>query len=159
MTSEPADVTLVPAKEEDRSFVKRLSAEVFARFGDYDRTLPVWMGLPEIETVVARIDDEPVGFAMYGTKTLAPGILDLLAIAVTPPWQSRGIGRRLLRHCEDVARGRRTPEGFAEVEVTVAEDNEPARQLFESSGYLVDPSGGGSYPAGQPALTLRKRLG
>ena len=158
MTSEPADVTLVPAEEKDREFVRRLSAAVFTRFGDYDRTLPLWMGLPEIGTVIARIDDEAVGFTMYGTKTLTPGVLDLLAIAVTPSWQSRGIGRRLLRHCEDVARGRRTPEGFAEMEVTVAEDNEPARRLFESFGYLVDPSGSGSYPAGQPALTLRRRL-
>ncbi len=158
MTSEPADVTLVPAEEKDRGFVRRLSAAVFARFGDYDRTLPVWMGMPEIGTVVARIDDEPVAFAMYETKTLAPGILDLLAIAVTPSWQSRGIGRRLLGHCEELARDRRTPEGLAEVEVTVAEDNDPARRLFDRSGYLVDPSGSGSYPAGQRALTLRKRV-
>jgi ribosomal protein S18 acetylase RimI-like enzyme len=158
VASDPSNLSLAQAGEEDRDFVRQLSGRVFARFGDYDRTLPVWMGLPEIETILARVDEERVGFAMYGTKTLSPGTLDLLAIAVAPEKQSQGIGRRLLRHCEEVARRRGTAEGRCEIEVTVADDNERARRLFEGSGYLIVPGEHGSYPQGQLALTLRKSL-
>ena len=47
---------LVRGTADYRDFVKRLSAEVFSRFGDYDKALPEMLDWPWIRTVVAEAD-------------------------------------------------------------------------------------------------------
>src|SRR5437867_3529257 len=84
--------------ERDRSFIRKLSARVFARFGEYEITLPVMAGRPGVYTVIAEEDLESIGFAMYTFE--APAVADLLAIAVLPEWQSQGAGKLLLDRVE-----------------------------------------------------------
>jgi len=138
--------------------VRQLSAEVFGRFGDYAEMLPRAMGLERISTVVAEVDGRPVGFAMASLEDLPWGEIDLTAIAVAPPWQSRGIGRMLLGWVEQTARQLVPGPRPVSVRLTVAEDNEPARRLFDRSGYGTVPGAEGRYPGGQRSLTLRKQL-
>jgi len=158
MTRRLPPVKLVPATHRHRDFVRRLSAEVFSRFGDYDRTLPVLIQDSLVRTVVAQARDGAVGFAMYSPEDLPPGEIDLLAIAVTPEWQSRGVGRFLLEHVETAAR-RLAPGGVTPcVRITVAEDNRAARSLFETSGYLRVPGEQSFYAGGQPSMAMCKRL-
>jgi len=149
-------IRLVPAAAGHRAFVRRLSAEVFGRFGDYDRILPDLMARPWVRTTVAEARQGPVGFVMISFEDRSRGEVDLAAIAVEPSWQARGLGRVLLAHVESEA-SRLAGGGFeTTVRLSVAEDNLKARRLFAAAGYAPVPGEEGSYPAGQPSLTLRK---
>ena len=152
-----ADVRILQAELHHREFVRRLSARVFKRFGDYETSLPELFDRQWVRTVVAEVGRQAVGFAMYSLEDLHDGEIDLLAIAVPPEWQSRGLGRRLLGHVETLAlelvRG-----DSATVRLTVSEDNSRARSFFGGAGYLPTPRDRGHYPHGQPSLGLRKQL-
>src|SRR6187399_2009729 len=54
---------------------------------------------PAAEAIIARVDDEPVGFALwfhnYSTFLGRRGLY-LEDLFVTPAWRSQGIGRQLL---------------------------------------------------------------
>ena len=149
---------LVSAESRHREFVRRLSAEVFARFGSYDKMLPAMLEWPSIRTIVAEARGCPVGFAMISLEDAAVGEIDLTAIAVEPAWQSRGVGRTLLLHVEQLARSAVTGEQSPSVRLTVAEDNARARGLFEAVGYRLVPGEEDRYSGGQRSLMLRKNL-
>jgi ribosomal protein S18 acetylase RimI-like enzyme len=158
MASTSESIRVGPARARHRDFVRLLSAEVFARFGDYATMLPRLMQLPWVRTAVAESGGQPVAFAMYSLEELPHGEVYLTAIAVRPAWQSRGVGRALLAHVEQDAR-RLVPAGAeAAVCLTVAEDNSRARQVFEAAGFHQIPGGAGTYPAGQRSLALRKMI-
>ncbi|HEV3090695.1 MAG TPA: GNAT family N-acetyltransferase [Candidatus Cybelea sp.] len=55
-------------------------------------------------------------------------------MAVEPRWQGRGAGRALLAAAEDEARRR----GLPYMALMVTEENEPARALYDRSGYLTE---------------------
>ena len=152
------EIRLIPAAEAHATFVESLSAAVFSRFGDYASVLPEWLSQPGIHTCIAQAGNTAVGFAMYGATLEPAHELNLLAIAVVPAWQSRGVGRKLLQHVETVAAGAAASGGRAYVHVTVAEDNTKARRLFELSGYETVPGREGVYPAGQRSLDMRKKI-
>lgn len=149
---------LVPGTRAHREFVRVLSAEVFARFGDYDVTLPGLIGLPWIRTVIALVDDKPVGFAMVSLERLGDAEIDLVAIAVTPLLQRRGVGRRLLEHVEERARAAASDRP-CRLTLTVAEDNLPARLLFERAGFSIVADEPGRYQGGQSSIRMHKTLG
>ena len=146
-----------PAGATDVDFVRRLSAAVFARFGDYEGVLPALMDDPRMRTVVAWSGSTRVGFAMYLPVDDIPGEIDLVAIAVEPAWQARGVGRALLAFVEDEALTL-APGGASSVRLTVAEDNAVARRLFEGTGYRPIRGERGRYDGGQRSMGLRKRL-
>ncbi len=158
MKPKPPSLMLVSAQPRHREFVRRLSAEVFARFGSYDKTLPTMMEWPSIRTIVAEARGRPVGFAMVSLEDAGVGEIDLTAIAVEPAWQSRGTGRALLRHVEQLARSAVAAGRPASVRLTVAEDNRRARELFEAVGYRLVPGEEDRYSGGQRSLMLRKAL-
>ena len=149
--------TIIPATPGDVGFVRRLSHAVFGRFGDYRRILPPMMGWPGIATVVATDGGRRIGFAMYALDR-EPGEVDLIAIAIAPTWQRRGVGRALLQFVESQARIM-SPGEATSVRLTVAEDNAAARGLFERAGYVRIPGDRGTYDGGQASLGMRKRLG
>lgn len=140
----------------DIPFVGSLARATFAPSGEYDH------GLEEMlrDGVVARIAEEagrPVGFAMV--LRLEPvDSFDLVALAVLPEARRRGIGRALLEDAHAWALSAAEPCEEVEVLLDVAEVNVPARSLFESAGYRFVARDGGTYPDGQRALTMRRRL-
>ena len=152
------DLRLIPATEAHATFVESLSAAVFSRFGDYASVLPQWLTQPGVRTCIAQANGVAVGFAMYAATIQSMHQLDLLAIAVLPAWQSRGVGRELLEYVETVAADSCEEDDTAYVRVTVAEDNTRARRLFQRSGYEALPGQEGVYPAGQRSLDLRKKI-
>jgi ribosomal protein S18 acetylase RimI-like enzyme len=158
MNAATPPVRIVPAHERHRQFVRRLSAEVFSRFGSYDETLPAMMEWPWIRTLVAETGNRTVGFAMISFEDLLAGEIDLAAIAVDPEWQSRGIGTALLDHVERLARSVVARGRQASVRLTVAEDNRPARKLFQGRGFRIVPGREDRYSGGQRSLLLRKHL-
>lgn len=157
MTSGSLQPIVRPGTRGDRAFVRGLSAEVFSRFGDYERLLPALLDAVSIETMVVEIEGEPAGFVMVDPTGGPSGEGDLIAIAIAPRHQRQGLGRLLLRRAEDFVReGPATSP--AALWLTVADDNAEAQALFEHSGYAVVDADHGRYDGGQRSIAMRKTL-
>ena len=156
MTGSPS-IVVRPGTRGDRGFVRRLSAEVFSRFGEYDRLLPALLDSASIETIVLEFEGEPAGFVMLDPYGGPEGEGDLIAIAVEPRRQGCGLGKALLRHAEDLVRdGVRSARRA--IWLTVADDNVEAKALFDRSGYQVVDADHGRYDGGQRSIAMRKSL-
>jgi ribosomal protein S18 acetylase RimI-like enzyme len=155
-----------PAAAADATWVRDLGVEVYGYLGDYRHIIPAWIAHPAVETWLA-VDDtsgERQGFiivGIYRAEDLAPGkyIADLLAIAVAPTWQDRGLGRVLLAHALGVARRAQIEVPIAELRLTVADTNARARHLFDTTGFEILDAAHGHYAGGQIAIRMRHRLG
>jgi ribosomal protein S18 acetylase RimI-like enzyme len=145
-----------PGGDDDRPFIRELSALVFARFGDYEATLPVMAARSDVHTLIVEAGGQRIGFAMY---TLDGPEADLVAIAVLPERQSQGAGKLLLDEVESAVRDCAGDVEEAAVRLSVALDNTMARRLFERSGYRYRPEQQGVYPAGQPSIAMWKQIG
>jgi len=143
----------------DRAFVRALSVKAFARYGDYGEWLPGLVGLPDHETILARVADEPVGFAVVTLEPGPPGLAELQAIAVEARWRGRGVGRRLLHRSEALVRLALRGRGPVRYSLTVAAENTAARALFSASGFRPVAGSEGRYPRGQRSLDLAKIVG
>jgi ribosomal protein S18 acetylase RimI-like enzyme len=147
------------ARDGDLGFVRTLSAEAFATYGDYSGVLPAWLGDPAVQTLLAELPGESaVGFAMLGPRRphrlLAMPGGELLALAVAPHQRHRGVGRRLLLEVEHCARAAR----MRELWLSTATSNVPARRLYSSAGFTVRTLDRRRYPSGHVALEMAKRL-
>jgi ribosomal protein S18 acetylase RimI-like enzyme len=151
-----------PARPADFLFIQDLAARSFARLGDYQRVVPQWLETDGVSAFIAEERGEAVGFALVGffRDDAAPTVwtADLLAIAVAPAAQSRGIGRRLLDHAIAQARAARRRRAVREMRLSVAEDNERARSLFLTAGFVEVPGDHGRYDRGQRAIHMRRTL-
>ena len=156
----------------DAEWVRRTAAVVYAELGDYGKIIPSWMAHAGVMTFVETADEDAGdeatrrGFILIGFYEPEPGdlsrgllVADLLAIAVAPEHQRRGVGRTLLTFAIDVATeaGRQAP--VREIRLTVADTNAPALALFGSMGFEVLDANHGAYDGGQRALRMRRRVG
>jgi ribosomal-protein-alanine N-acetyltransferase len=89
---------------------------------------------------VGEIDGAMVAHAIM---SVAVGECHILNLCVHPDWQSRGLGRHLLRHLLRFARSRRADSAFLEVRAS----NEAARALYASEGFCEIGVRPGYYPA------------
>ncbi len=139
----------------EAGFVGALAARTLGKFGDYGKLLPEWMQREEIDTYLAMMGPQVVGFSMIGPGQDERGTLyaDLLAIAVEPSWGGQGVGRKLLRHAAHVCAPR-----FVQLRLSVADTNTRARALFESEGFAYLQDELGTYCQGQVALRMGRTL-
>lgn len=90
---------------------------------------------PAAECVLAFLDTEPAGFALfftnYSTFLAKPGLY-LEDLFVKPELRGRGIGKALLLHLAQLANAR----GYGRMEWTVLDWNEPAIAFYESLGAI-----------------------
>ena len=89
---------------------------------------------------------------MLGAQNLAKG--ELVAIAISPQYQGRGIGKRLLRYMEGLSRGL----GIEEILIHTAPINKAAHRLFAKNGFIKRGLVNCYYPMGQEALEMSKTL-
>jgi len=90
--------------------------------------------------LIAEVDGRPVGACWFRLMTaerpgygfIAEDIPDI-GLAVSPAFQGRGIGRRLLETAIAQAQGL----GFASLGISVAEENRRACRLYESVGFVA----------------------
>lgn len=137
----------------DLDFVRGLCRRVFLAYGSYHEYVETWFQDESVSTWIAERDEVPLGFVMF-TVPARGSLADLVAIAVSPESQSRGVGKALLSKCLDVLRG------FVEVQevrLQVAEGNSRAQRMFARNGFR-SRSETGVYPAGQRALFMIKTL-
>jgi ribosomal protein S18 acetylase RimI-like enzyme len=145
------------ANESDLDFIIQLSTKVFSKYGKYDEIVPNWFAEPEVITVIVMAGTDPLGFAMLAMdkqKRFAPRRGNLLAIAVSPGHQRKGIGSALLNYIEAIAR----KYGAREMQLWTATDNAQALSFFQQAGFKIIGSASRYYPKGQTALALLKRL-
>jgi GNAT superfamily N-acetyltransferase len=110
---------------------ERLAHEAVATEGDLREAL--FGARPYAEAVVASVDAEPVGFALwfhnYSTFVGRPGLY-LEDLFVLPAWRGRGVGRALIVHLARIAVERRC----GRMEWSVLDWNEPAIRFYKSLG-------------------------
>jgi ribosomal protein S18 acetylase RimI-like enzyme len=156
------------AEVQDHPWIVASGAEAYRELGDYTRILPSWLEQPG---VLAWIDQDSQGrgrgFAMLGFYMEEPPlgragtrqvIADLLALAVLPAYQRRGIGTRLLEHVIEVAERVAPSSHITQLRLTVAEHNTAAQRLYARSGFQV-VDGAATYDRGQRALRMSRPLG
>ncbi len=78
----------------------------------------------------------------------------LYSIVVSPNARGKGIGAKLLSHCEEAAKER----GCITLRLEVREDNDAAISLYRSRGYDLIGRTDAYYEDGSTALRMRKRL-
>ena len=144
------------ANPRDLPFIVELSKQVFSDYGPYDEIIACWTSSLYIITVVVEEKGQPRGFAMInpilGGKNEDKG--ELVAIAVSPQYQRRRIGKRLLRYMEGLAQGL----GIEEVLIHTAAINKAAAQFFAKNGFIQRGLVDFYYPMGQKALEMSKTL-
>lgn len=146
-----------------------MGAEAYRDLGDYTRILPSWLEQPG---VLAWIDHDlhnrGRGFAMLGFYLEDTGpdvgpqrpsevIADLLALAVLPSYQNKGIGTKLLHHVIEVAERVAPTSRIAALRLTVAEANTGAQRLYARHGFRV-VEGAATYDRGQRAIRMARPL-
>jgi GNAT superfamily N-acetyltransferase len=88
---------------------------------------------PSAEVVIAYVDDEAVGFALFFhsySTFLGQRGLYLEDLFVLPEWRGRGAGRALLTHLARIAAER----GCGRFEWSVLDWNEPAINFYKNLG-------------------------
>ena len=155
------------AEVQDHPWIIATGAEAYADLGDYTRILPSWLEQPG---VLAWIDHDVQGrgrgFAMLGfyseegARSLGKQnvVADLLALAVLPMYQRKGIGSKLLTHVIDVAERVAPSSHISQLRLTVAENNVGAQRLYARAGFHV-VEGSATYDRGQRALRMVRPLG
>lgn len=158
------------AEVADHPWIIATGAEAYRDLGDYTRILPSWLEQPG---VLAWIDEDLQGrgrgFAMLGFYLDEPGaapatpdrptpvVADLLALAVRPAYQNKGIGTKLLHHVIEVAERVAPQSRIASLRLTVAESNAGAQRLYARNGFRV-VDGSATYDRGQRALRMARPL-
>ncbi len=126
-----ADVPLILALIRELAEYEKLSDDVVATEARIERAL--FGDPPHAEAVVARVGDEPVGFALYfhtfSTFLAQPGLY-LEDLYVRPAHRGRGYGRRLLAHLARIAVDR----GCGRFEWSVLDWNELAQTAYRRAG-------------------------
>ncbi len=139
--SAPQALRIEPAQRADAPLLVALVREL----ADYERLLDAVRITPDdlvrdlfgprafAEAVIARVGDEPVGFALwfynYSTFEGRPGLY-LEDLFVRPDFRGYGYGEALLRHLARVA----VEHGCARFEWSVLDWNEPAIAFYRKLG-------------------------
>jgi len=134
--------------------VRALADEAFSEYdGAHAASKVVAMvGAPRTHTLVAERSKRPVGFVSLGVGGDGAHIA---AIAVVRDARGRGIGARLLRAAERLARSL----GAQVVRLETGEANLAALDMFLRAGYRIETRIPRYYRCGYDALALRRNLG
>jgi len=153
-----AKTTIRPATPSDKAFIATLSGEVFSSYGPYRATVSQWFESGMTLTLISMAGDKPVGFVMIGTlpaDSEGQKRTEILAIALTPEFQGRGIGRDLLQFAQKEAGAL----GEQTLFLHTARENLAAQKLFLKNGFRPVQSKPRFYPSGQDALMMVNDLG
>jgi len=103
-------------------------------------------------TLIAEDDDDDLVGAAMCMFSSEIGEGKIASIAVLEEHRRRGIGKALLKACEDSFRSL----GLSLFTLEVGVDNEAAVNLYTSNGYLIDGVIKGFYSRGRDAYAMSK---
>ena len=141
---------LKPATIRDLSAVRRLEKICFEKDAWPVLDLIAALTWPEVIRIKAVDDGTMVGF-VAGESRSANREFWIATLAVHPSYQRRGIGRQLLRACEQQAK-------LHQVKLTVRISNQPAISLYEKEGYRTVDIWKGYYVDGEDGLVMGKMV-
>ena len=131
----PADVPLILALINELAEYEKLRHESVATEAAIHQGL--FGAKPRAETVIARLDGEPVGFALFfhnfSTFLGKPGLY-LEDLFVRPAYRGRAIGKALLKYLAALALER----DCGRFQWQVLDWNRPSRDFYESLGAQPD---------------------
>ena len=129
--AEPADVPLLLTFLRELAAYEKLAHEVVATEADMHAAL--FGERPVIETVIASVDGQPVGYALYfptfSTFLAKPGLY-LEDLYVRPAARGLGVGRKLLEHLARIT----VERGWGRLEWSVLDWNEPSIAFYKKMG-------------------------
>lgn len=152
---QPVKISIRRADPSDKEFISSLSGKVFSVYGPYEVLATGWFESELTWTFVAFEKGRSVGFAMMGRlfdDRENRNRCELLAIAVEPNLQRRGVGGMLLRKIEEEAQRL----GEASLFLHTALNNLPAQALFRKNQFTSLVLKKHFYPGGQHALMMTK---
>ena len=127
----PDDVPVILMFIRELAEYEKLSHEVVA--SDADMRAALFGERPVIEAVIARVNDEPVGYALFfpsfSTFLGKPGLY-LEDLYVRPTARGLGVGRKLLEHLARIA----VERGWGRFEWSVLDWNEPSIAFYKRMG-------------------------
>jgi ribosomal protein S18 acetylase RimI-like enzyme len=136
---------------DDDAFIAELGRAAFTEY-DMNAALTVLRMAARAPTLVLEVDGRRVGFVTI--ELGHTNVAHLSAIAVAEEARGKGLGRLLLRAAERLARSR----SAVRMELTTADSNLAALQLFLSTGFRRAHAAPGEYSRGQRSLLLEKAL-
>ncbi len=154
---ERLQITIRAAEESDVEFAHSLSKKAFSQYGPYEDMLERWFQSGTTETLLALMEKRPVGFAMLGRHQGEWGsrqIAELLAIAVEPGKQKKGIGNSLI---QEIVR-KASELGIETVALYTGIENMAAQKLFKKNGFIPSKIKKSFYPRGQDALLMYNHI-
>jgi ribosomal-protein-alanine N-acetyltransferase len=113
------------ASSEAPVIIRAARAEDFAGIGRIQAASPEAAQWTPVECLVAYLDDQLAGFLVFRKTDLTE--LEVLNLAVDPPFRRRGIARQMMQF---MLAGHRV-----EVFLEVRESNQTARKFYESIGF------------------------
>jgi len=145
----PAEIPIVQATWRDLSALRKHEKECFNK----DDAWPLidligTLTLPGIARLKLEADDHMIGFFAGSTHQRA-GYGSILSISISPDWQGRGLGARLLQAGEQALD---TPR----FELCTRKSNTAAIHLYEKAGYFQTDVWKGYY-FGEDALVFEKQ--
>ena len=127
----PDDVPLILAFLRELATYEKLAHEVAAT--DADMHAALFGDRPVVETVIATLHGEPVGYALFfptfSTFLGKPGLY-LEDLYVRPAARGFGVGRRLLEHLARLT----VERGWGRLEWSVLDWNEPSIAFYKKMG-------------------------
>ena len=135
----------------DCQYIKTLGRAVFDLYGPYGDILSSWFLSGVTHTIVASSGEKKTGFAMLA---LTSGVAELLAIAVEPAMQGRGVGALLMD--EVINKARRSKVKYFMLHTAV--ENSTAQALFEKYGFVRSGISASFYPKGQDAFIMTRHI-
>lgn len=146
------------ATYKDLPFIRQLAHSVFSQFGDYERILSHFFYSAGVTTFIWELNHAPVALAMVERiwdRRENAYYADLLAIAVAPAHQAKGLGGLLLNSVIEWA----TEAGAASLWLSVADTNTTAQRFFTNHGFVLITQNDSYYPGGQRAFRMARTLG
>lgn len=141
---------IVKASILDLNALRKLENESFAKDAWPLFDLIAVLTFPEVVRLKAMEDDRMVGF-IAGDPRPRDGWGWVATLAVNPRYQRRGIGRSLLRACENKL-------GVPKARLTVRPSNQAAISMYEKEGYMSVDLWKKYYNDGEDALLMEKEL-
>lgn len=127
----PDDVPLILTFLRELAAYEKLAHEVVAT--DTDMHAALFGERPVVETVIARLDDEPVGYALFfptfSTFLGKPGLY-LEDLYVRPAARGFGVGRSLLEYLARLT----VERGWGRLEWSVLDWNAPSIAFYKKMG-------------------------
>jgi GNAT superfamily N-acetyltransferase len=127
----PEDVPLILTFIRELAAYEKLAHEVVATEEDFQKEL--FGERPIIEAVIASLDGEPVGYALFfptfSTFLGKPGLY-LEDLYVRPAARGAGVGRKLLEHLARIT----VERGWGRFEWSVLDWNEPSIAFYKKMG-------------------------